>query len=73
MGGQVNHRRLPVQCVSDTPEQIKQWAGALIVAVGKRQARTILDDYRRLAADRRLTKEDRAIAKQRAKILAELL
>jgi len=57
MGGQVNHRRLPAQSELDTPQQIKQWAGALIIAVGKRQARTILEDYRRLAADRRLTKQ----------------
>ena len=73
MGGQVNHRRIPAQSVADTPRQIKHWAEALIVAVGKRQARTVLADYRRLAADRRLTKFDRAIAKDRAKILTELL
>jgi len=73
MDDQVSQHRTPGQSVAQTPEQIKQWAVALMLAVGKRQARTVLDDYRRLAADRRLTKFDRAIAKERAKILAELL
>ena len=73
MGGQVNHRRIPSHSEAGTPRQIKQWAEALIVAVGKRQARTVLEDYRRLAADRKLTKFDRSIAKERATILAEMM
>lgn len=49
------------------------WARDLVAAVGKRHARKALDDYERLAADRRLTKSDRAIARKQAKALAELL
>lgn len=61
------------QVALDSPKSVEAWARDLIVAVGKRQARTILADFRRLAADRRLTKEDRAIARKQAKALAELL
>jgi hypothetical protein len=45
----------------------------LIAAVGKRQARNVLDDYKRLAVDKQLSEFDLAIAKQRAKILARFL
>lgn len=57
----------------DAPEDLATWAGELVAAIGKRQARKALEDYQRLAADRRLTKFDRAIARKQAKALAELL
>ena len=73
MGGQVNHRRIHTQNPPDSPEEIEQWARDLIRAIGKRRARTILEDYKRLADDRKLTKFDRSIAEQRRKVLAKLL
>lgn len=61
------------QIPPDSPEYVAAWARDLETAVGKRELRKILADYKRLAADRRLTKEDRAIARKQAKALAELL
>ncbi|MDA1055789.1 MAG: hypothetical protein O3C40_35800 [Planctomycetota bacterium] len=58
---------------ADSHESLTAWARDLVAAVGKRQARKALEDYKRLAADRRLTKDDRAIARKQAKALAELL
>ena len=47
----------------ETTEFVEAWARDLVVAVGKRQARKVLDDYERLAADKQLSAFDRAVAK----------
>ena len=57
----------------DDPEYVRQWAKDLVAAIGKREARTILERYRAFASNKRLSKYDRAVAEQRAKILGELL
>ena len=57
----------------DDPEYVRSWAKALVAAVGKRQARAVLEDYRALASRKRLDKYSREVAAQRAKILKELL
>ena len=57
----------------DAPQYVQAWARDIIAAVGKRQARRILADYRAIAADPKVTKHGRAIAAQRAKILGKLL
>jgi hypothetical protein len=57
----------------DSPEYVEKWARELIAAAGKRQARTILGDYRALAENPRLAKYDRDVAEQRARILSGLL
>jgi hypothetical protein len=61
------------QSTPETPQCVEAWARDLVSAVGKRRARTVLDDYLRLAADKQLSAHDRAIARQRAKILLEIL
>ena len=55
---------------SDGPGDADRWARDLIRAVGKRQARGVLEDYRAIAADVKVTKTGRDIAAQRAKTLA---
>ena len=65
-------KRTEVDALESKPE-VEAWAAELVAAVGKRQARKVLDDYQRLAADKQLSAFDRAVAKQRGRILAKLL
>ena len=51
-------------------EYVKAWARDLVVAVGNREARRILDDYKVISGDKRLAKADRDIAARRVRILA---
>jgi len=57
----------------DDPQYVEQWAKALIAAIGKRQARTVLSDYRRLSRNPKGTTYDRAMAAQRVKTLAKYI
>ena len=57
----------------DSPEYTGAWARDLIAAIGKRQARLILADYRARADDPKVTKHGRAIAAERAEILERWL
>jgi hypothetical protein len=66
-------RRAQHQENPETPESVEAWARDLIAAISKRQARAVLDDFLRLAADTQLSALDRAIARQRAKILSDFL
>ena len=61
------------QVPPDDPGYVKAWARDLIEAVGKRQARSILDDYRAIAEDPKVTKRGREIASERARCLEALL
>lgn len=65
-------RKLP-QSPPEDPEYVRDWAKALVAAAGKRQARTVLEDYKALASDRALDKYSREAAAQRAKSLKDLL
>ena len=60
----------------DTPESleyVKAWARDLVAAVGKREARRLLDDYKAISSNKRVAKADRDIAARRARILSRLL
>ena len=57
----------------DDPGYVQMWARDILAAVGKRQARVILDDYRALAGNKRLAKRDREKAAERAKALRKVL
>jgi hypothetical protein len=57
----------------DNSDDLDRWARELVRAAGKRQARGVLEDYRAIAADMKVTKTGRDIAAQRAKTLAKLL
>jgi len=57
----------------DLAEDIESWARNLIVAVGKRMARTILDDYVAISENRRSTKLDREVADQRVQALSRFV
>jgi hypothetical protein len=61
------------QIAPESLEYVKSWARDLIAAVGKREARRILGDYKALCADKRLAKADRDMAARRARILSRLL
>jgi hypothetical protein len=49
------------------------WARQIIAAVGKREARRILDDYVAIYENPRVPKKDREIAECRAKALRSLM
>ncbi len=57
----------------ESRESVEAWACDLVAAIGKRQTRTVLADYKRLAADKELSEFDRAVAKQRAAVLSKLI
>ena len=57
----------------ESPEYVDRWAKELIRAAGKRDARSLFEDYKRLAADKRLAKYDRDVAAQRARILGKYM
>ena len=57
----------------DSPDYIEKWARDLVAAVGKREARRILADYRGIADNERLARRDREVAAERAEALEELL
>ena len=57
----------------DVDQSDDVWAGELVAAIGKREARRILGDYRRLARDPALSQFDRNVASSQAKALARLL
>ena len=57
----------------DSPKYVEAWARDLIAAAGKREARSTLANYRKLAADPKLTKYDRKVAAERAEVLERLL
>ena len=61
------------QTPPDDPAYVASWARQLVAAVGKREARRIMEGYGALAANRRLAKLDRDTARQRAEALAALL
>ena len=65
-------QQTPTQKPPDDPEYVRQWAKDLVAAIGKRQGRLILEDYRGLAKDPKVSKHGREIAAQRARILAKL-
>ena len=64
--------RTPSENALESSEYVQQWASDL-VAAGKSEARAILADSRCLARDMKLSKYDRQVAAQRARILAKLL
>jgi len=66
-------RKKRPQAPPDDPEYVQQWARDLVGAVGKCEARRLMEDYQALADDKKLAKRDRAIAAQRAEILPGLL
>ena len=57
----------------DSPEYVLAWARDLVATIGKREARTILADYKALAGNQRLAKADRETAAKRVKALKSLL
>ncbi|MDA1055799.1 MAG: hypothetical protein O3C40_35850 [Planctomycetota bacterium] len=57
----------------DSPEYTEAWARDLIAAVGKREARLALANYKAIAADPKVTKQGRTAAAERAEILERLL
>ena len=59
--------------LADTPEYLVAWAKSVVKEAGKREARLVLADYKAIAANRRLAKEDREIAAGRAKALERFL
>ena len=61
------------QISPDAPGYVAAWARDLLAAVGKREARRLVADYKAIAANRRLAKADRDIAAERAKALASLV
>ena len=65
-------RQLPHSPPEDS-DYVRQWAKSLVSAVGKRLARTVLEDYKALASDEALDKYSREAAAQRAKSLKDLL
>lgn len=69
--GDMSNRR-SVQ-FKNTPDPNASWAKELVAVVGNREARRVLNEYRRLAQDRKLSKFDREEAKKRAFSLAKLL
>ena len=54
-------------------DYVEGWARELVKAVGKRDSRRFLEDYRAISRDSRVSKRDRDIAAFRAKILAKIL
>lgn len=66
-------RKKPAQDAAESLEYVKAWASDLVAAVGKREARRILDDYKAISGNKRLAKADRDIAARRARILSRLL
>ena len=61
-------RQMPLEDI----EYVEKWAGELVAAIGKRKARLILDDYKAIAANTRLSKRDCEAAAQRQKALAKI-
>jgi len=57
----------------DAPEYVLAWARDLVDAIGKREARTILADYKAISENKRLAKRDREIAAERVNALKSLL
>ena len=57
----------------DSPEYVAAWARDLVSAIGKRESRLILDDYRALSGNKRATKADRQVAAERGEALEKLL
>ncbi len=66
------HSKTRSQEPPEDPEYVRQWAKDLLKAIGKREARTILENYKGLAKDSKVSKLGREIAAQRARILARL-
>jgi len=58
---------------ADTPEYLREWAAALVKTAGKREARIALAGYQALAANKSLDKNDRDIARKRAKAIERIL
>ncbi len=61
------------QDAPESLEYVKAWARDLVAAVGKREARRLLDDYKAISSNKRVAKADRDIAARRARILSRLL
>jgi len=59
------------EIASDDQQYTETWARDILAAVGKREARRILADYRKIADDPRVRKKSREIAKERADNLEE--
>lgn len=57
----------------DSPEYVAAWARDLETAVGKRELRKILADYKAIAENKRLAKRDRDVAAERVKALERIL
>ena len=57
----------------DSPEYVEAWARDLIAAVGKREARLALAEYKAIAARKRLAKADRIVVVERIKALEKYL
>lgn len=58
---------------TDTPEYLAGWAKELVQVAGKREARIALAEYKRLAADKKVPKAERAAAAKRAKAIEKRL
>ncbi len=58
---------------SDDPQYVEAWARDIVAAVGKREARRLLGDYRTLRDTTRLAKADREVAGERVEALGKLL
>jgi len=61
------------QAQGESLEYVRAWARNLVAAVGKREARRILNDYKAISGNMRLAKADRDIAARRVRVLSRLL
>jgi hypothetical protein len=69
----MSNRSRSHQIAPDAAEYVDAWARDILAAVGKRDVRRLLADYKALADNKRLPKSDRNTAAERAKALEELL
>ena len=73
MGRKTPDRPRSHRIASGDPQYIEAWARDIVAAVGKREARRLLSDYRALCENKRLAKADREVAAERVEALGNLL
>ena len=73
MTRRANKGLIPPQSALDNPEYLNRWTSMLVKAVGKREARTIRDDYLALSESTDVPEYDRGLAAQRAKSLTKYM
>ena len=57
----------------DSAGYVQAWARDIVAAIGKAEARRLLDDYRAIAANQALDKSDRETAGERANAISRHL